>query len=139
MSIEDNGTEVANKTVVKSDGDVMPGTDASKKAEPKPLVSGFLDSATYQLVDPTDYHGKPFEVDGAVVAALKLRKPRPMELSGLDIQSIGTGDVNTVVELMSRCSSPSLTAEQVNDLDLSVVTEATGAFKSFLLGMTSGT
>lgn len=139
MSIEDKGTEVVMETVVKSDGDVMPGTDDNKKAKPKLLVSGFLDSSNYQLLDPTDYHGKPFEVDGAVVAALKLRKPRPMELSGLDIQSIGVGDVNTVVELISRCSSPSLTADQVNDLDLSVITEATGAFKSFLLGMTSET
>lgn len=97
-------------------------------------VSGFVDNSTYSLVDPKDFDGEPFVVDGQVVKDLVIRKLKPMEMLDANIQELGEGNIGAVVEMLQRCCTPSLTAEDVNNLDLPVVLEASGVLKGFFLG-----
>lgn len=134
----------ASPDVPAADKDTSAGIPAKEGAAedkkvrlPAVVKSVFISSSLFHLVDPLDYEGKPFKVNGAVVELIKITKPRPLELSGIDIQSVGMGDVNTVVELLERTASPDLSVEDINNLDLSVITAATGAYKSFFMGMTS--
>ena len=111
--------------------------DAMAPAKPEKRVSGFISKTEYRLYDPTNYEGNPFEVDGSVVGELIIKKLRPMELTGIKIESIATRDIEVMVELLQRSTSIHLSDEDVNNLDLAVITEASGVFMGFFMGTPS--
>lgn len=99
--------------------------------------SGFVNEHLYQMISPLDYYSKPFEVDGQLVEVLKIRKLKPAELMGINISALGEGNMDAVVEMLQRCCTPALSFEDVNNLDLPFILEATGVFKTFFMGTQS--
>ena len=116
--------------------------EAQEKPAETPVIqkeSRFFSKTKYHLEAPTDYEGEPFKIDGEVVEKLILTKKRPMELTGISIASVGEGDIDAVVELLQRSCTPSLSFEDASNLDLWVITQAAGVFKSFFMGTQSVT
>lgn len=118
-------------------------SEESKEEERKPSTvkatkkSGFVNKNLYRLYNPEDFEGNPFKISGEVVEVIEFRKKRPAELMGINISSIGEGNIDTTIEMMERSCTPSMTLEEINNLDLPVVLEATGVFKTFFMGTQS--
>ena len=126
-SLEDNSGKEAIKEPVKKDTSLVEnGGD-------------YIDKNTYVIPHPKDFSGEPFKVDGDVVEKLIIKRKRPSELMGIDIQSIGMGTIDTTIELLERSCTPHLTFDDVNNLDLPYLTIATGVFRSFFMGTQSMT
>lgn len=97
----------------------------------KAKESGFVSRSLYQVIDPMDFEGKPLVIDGEVVKVLKIHKKRPMELMGMDLTSLSQGKIDAVLEGLQRSCTPMLSSDDVNKLDLPIITHATMAFYGF--------
>lgn len=112
-------------------------TEEKKAEEKKKRISGFVNKNLYKLYDPQDFEGNPFKINGEVLEVIEFRKKRPAELMGINISSVGEGNIDTTVEMIERSCTPSMTLDEINNLDLPVILEATGVFKTFFMGTQS--
>lgn len=68
-------------------------------------------------------YSKPITLDEPVkrgessITELKLRKPQAGELRGLNLINLMNGDVDTLVQVLPRISEPTLTQEDVKQLE----------------------
>jgi len=108
--------------------------EVEKEVTGKKQQSGFISKKTYRMVSPTNFDGEPFKVDGEVVESLKIHKKRPSELMGINISSVGEGNIDACVEMLQRSCEPHLSMEDANNLDLPFILEAAGVFKTFFMG-----
>lgn len=67
------------------------------------------------------------------IAELTLRKPAAGELRGLSLVDLMKMDVNELTTLLPRITQPSITAEDVRQLDPADLVELGGAVVGFLL------
>jgi len=79
----------------------------------------------------------PIERESGAITSLSVRKPGAGELRGLKIQDIMGADVNTMIVLIPRISSPFLTAPEVESLDPADFAEISGTIVNFFYGRTT--
>lgn len=60
---------------------------------------------------------QPIQFGGASITEIKIRKPNVRALSGVSLQAIYQHDVNALVKVLPRVTTPELTSQQVYDLD----------------------
>jgi hypothetical protein len=60
---------------------------------------------------------EPIKVDGKEITSVTLRKPKSGELRGLKVAEIMQMDVDTMIKLLPRITSPVLDPALVEDLD----------------------
>ncbi|WP_225206253.1 phage tail assembly protein [Novosphingobium huizhouense] len=71
--------------------------------------------------------------EGPAVAALSLRKPKAGDLRGLNIQSLMTGDVASVITLLPRIAQPYITAHEAAALEAEDIAEVAGTIMGFFM------
>ena len=54
---------------------------------------------------------------GTTITEIKIRKPNVKALSGVSLQAIYQHDVNALIKVLPRVTTPALTSQQVLDLD----------------------
>lgn len=67
------------------------------------------------------------------IEAITLRKPIAGELRGLNIQSLMTGDVASVITLLPRICSPYITAHEAAHLGAEDIAEVAGTIMGFFM------
>ena len=60
---------------------------------------------------------QPIQFGGTTITEITIRKPNVKALSGVSLQAIYQHDVNALVKILPRVTTPALTAQQVMDLD----------------------
>ena len=60
---------------------------------------------------------QPIQFGGNTITEITIRKPNVKALSGVSLQAIYQHDVNALVKILPRVTTPALTAQQVMDLD----------------------
>ena len=70
---------------------------------------------------------------GQTFSTLRIRKPKAGELRGLQLDSLMSGDVNAVMSVLPRISSPSITAEEAEGLEMPDLIACAGAIKGFFM------
>ena len=76
---------------------------------------------------------EPIARKGGDIAELTLRKPRAGELRGLKVGDLFETDVNALMVLIPRISSPTLIAAEVEQLETEDLIEVAGAVKGFFM------
>ena len=71
--------------------------------------------------------------EGAAIEALTLRKPKAGDLRGLNIQSLMTGDVASVITLLPRIASPFIAQQEAAQLDAEDIAEVAGTIMGFFM------
>lgn len=70
------------------------------------------------------------------IAALQLRKPQAGELRGLKVQDLMQGDVNSILTVLPRISSPPITVHEAEALDPADLGACAGAVMGFFMSKT---
>lgn len=60
---------------------------------------------------------EPIKSGGQTITEIKIRKPNVKALSGVSLQAIYQHDVNALIKVLPRVTTPALTAQQVLELD----------------------
>ncbi|WP_347453645.1 phage tail assembly protein [Acinetobacter thermotolerans] len=60
---------------------------------------------------------QPIQLGDQTITAITIRKPNVKALSGVSLQAIYQHDVNALVKVLPRVTTPALTPQQVLDLD----------------------
>ena len=60
---------------------------------------------------------QPLQSGGTTITHVIVRKPNVKALSGVSLQAIYQHDVNALIKVLPRVTTPPLTAQQVMDLD----------------------
>ena len=60
---------------------------------------------------------QPIQSGSTNITEIKIRKPNVRALSGVSLQAIYQHDVNALVKVLPRVTTPALTPQQVYDLD----------------------
>ncbi|WP_434629466.1 phage tail assembly protein [Chromobacterium sp. CV08] len=68
-----------------------------------------------------------------LIESIELRRPRSSELRGLKLTDVLQLDVDAVIKLLPRISSPSLIAEEVARMDPADMLQCASTVASFLL------
>ncbi|MEN8292067.1 phage tail assembly protein [Acinetobacter radioresistens] len=74
----------------------------------------------------------PIKVGDSQVTAVTVRKPNIKALSGTSLQEIFNYDVNALIKVLPRVTTPALTPQQVLDLDPSDFSQMGAQLVSFL-------
>lgn len=77
--------------------------------------------------------GEPLRRTGGDITELTLRKPRAGELRGLKVEDLFGTDVNTLIVLLPRITSPVIAAHEVEMLEADDLLEVAGAVKGFFM------
>lgn len=75
----------------------------------------------------------PIKRGDTLIDSLTLRKPGAGELRGCAISDLARMDVATLVRVIPRISTPSLTEHEVSSMDLADLTELASEVAGFLL------
>ncbi|MCG9011163.1 phage tail assembly protein [Laribacter hongkongensis] len=75
----------------------------------------------------------PIKRGDTLIDSLTLRKPGAGELRGCAISDLARMDVATLMRVIPRISTPSLTEHEVSGMDLADLTELAGEVAGFLL------
>lgn len=75
----------------------------------------------------------PIKRGETLIDSITLRKPGAGELRGCTISDLARMDITTLVRVIPRISSPSLTEPEVNSMDLADLTELASEVAGFLL------
>ncbi|MCG9005138.1 phage tail assembly protein [Laribacter hongkongensis] len=75
----------------------------------------------------------PIKRGDTLIDSLTLRKPGAGELRGCAISDLARMDVATLVRVIPRISTPSLTEHEVSGMDLADLTELASEVAGFLL------
>lgn len=76
----------------------------------------------------------PLKREGGVdIEHITLRKPNAGELRGLKVPDLVNGDVNTIITLLPRISSPVVSVHEAEQLDVEDLGEITGAIFGFFM------
>ncbi len=75
----------------------------------------------------------PIKRGETLIDSITLRKPGAGELRGCTISDLARMDITTLVRVIPRISSPSLTEPEVNAMDLADLTELASEVAGFLL------
>ncbi len=75
----------------------------------------------------------PIKRNGENLTELKLRKPRAGQMRGLKTGDLMTGDVNSVIVILSRISEPVLVADEIENMDPSDFAECCGVIRDFFM------
>jgi hypothetical protein len=75
----------------------------------------------------------PIQRDGDKIEKLVLRKPMAGELRGLSLAEVLNLDVDSVTKLIPRISTPTLTEQEVRNMDPADLVEAGKEIAGFLL------
>ncbi|MCG9031412.1 phage tail assembly protein [Laribacter hongkongensis] len=75
----------------------------------------------------------PIKRGDTLIDSLTLRKPGAGELRGCAISDLARMDVTTLVRVIPRISTPSLTEHEVSSMDLADLTELASEVAGFLL------
>ena len=67
------------------------------------------------------------------ISQVTLRKPRGGELRGLSLQDIGQSDVNALITLIPRISDPTLTVQEVENMEVEDLAAMGSAVFDFFL------
>jgi hypothetical protein len=60
---------------------------------------------------------QPIQFGGNTITEITIRKPNVKALSGVSLQAIYQHDVNALIKVLPRVTTPALTPQQVLDLD----------------------
>lgn len=60
---------------------------------------------------------QPIQFGSTTITQVQIRKPNVKALSGVSLQAIYQHDVNALIKVLPRVTTPPLTAQQVMDLD----------------------
>ena len=60
---------------------------------------------------------QPIQFGGTTITEVVIRKPNVKALSGVSLQAIYQHDVNALIKVLPRVTTPELTAQQVLELD----------------------
>lgn len=67
------------------------------------------------------------------IESLQIRKPGPGELRGLTLQDVASIKFDTMIKLLPRVTTPSITEQEVATMDLSDFTACAAEVAGFLL------
>ncbi|CDO35817.1 phage tail assembly protein [Novosphingobium sp. KN65.2] len=76
---------------------------------------------------------EPISRKGGDITELTLRKPRTGELRGLKVEDLFATDVNALMLLIPRISSPALIGDEVGQLETEDLIEVAGTVKGFFM------
>ena len=76
---------------------------------------------------------EPIERASGPITELTLRKPKAGELRGLKVEDLFATDVNALMLLIPRISSPTLIGDEVGQLETEDLIEVAGAVKGFFM------
>jgi hypothetical protein len=62
-------------------------------------------------------HQRPLSLSGNTITEITIRKPNVKALSGVSLQAIYQHDVNALIKVLPRVTTPALTPQQVLELD----------------------
>ena len=94
----------------------------------------FKDENTFYIANPVIANGKPLVVNGNIVKRINIKTPELSEITDLTISDIGGGHINTILELLVRTSTPSLSMDDALQLRLDCMVLAAGGFKQLCMG-----
>lgn len=98
-------------------------TEINAAFAPDPAKSAVIQLAT------------PLKRDGGVdIDQITLRKPNAGELRGLKVPDLVNGDVNTIITLLPRISSPVVSVHEAENLDVEDLAEIVGVIFGFFMG-----
>ncbi|MBF7690867.1 phage tail assembly protein [Acinetobacter pollinis] len=72
------------------------------------------------------------QIAGQRLEKLDIRKPNIQALSGVKISDLLQADVNAILKVLPRVSNPTLTTQQVNQLEPSDIAQVGGVLMIFL-------
>lgn len=75
---------------------------------------------------------QPIQFGGDTITEITIRKPNVKALSGVSLQAIYQHDVNALIKVLPRVTTPPLTSQQVMDLDPVDFAELGGHLVTFL-------
>lgn len=75
----------------------------------------------------------PIQRGNTTIAEISLRKPNSGELRGLSLKSLHQADIDELLKLLPRITTPTLTSPECAQLDPADLSEAGGIVISFLL------
>ena len=75
----------------------------------------------------------PIKRGETLIDSITLRKPGAGELRGCTISDLARMDITTLVRVIPRISTPSLTEHEVSSMDLADLTELASEVAGFLL------
>ena len=75
---------------------------------------------------------QPLQFGSSTITEIKIRKPNVRALSGISLQAIYQHDVNALVKVLPRVTTPTLTAEQIYNLDPVEFAQLGGHLVTFL-------
>ena len=87
-------------------------------------------STTVKLLDPIT------RANGELITEITLRKPNAGELRGLKVPDLVNGDINSVLAVIPRVSSPLVAVHEAEQLSTEDIGEIAGAFWHFFLSST---
>jgi len=76
---------------------------------------------------------EPIQRAGGDITAITLRKPRAGELRGLKVEDLFATDINTLIAVLPRITSPVMAAHEVEQLEADDLLEVAGAVKGFFM------
>jgi hypothetical protein len=76
---------------------------------------------------------QPIVRGSTTIDRIQLRRPTAGELRGLQMQSLGQGDVNAVLALIPRISMPPLIAQEAEQLEIADLAAITGVVMGFFM------
>ena len=76
---------------------------------------------------------EPIQRSGGDITELTLRKPRAGELRGLKVEDLFATDINTLIVVLPRITSPTIAAHEVEQLEADDLLEVAGAVKGFFM------
>lgn len=72
------------------------------------------------------------QIGGERLEKLDIRKPNAQALSGVKLRDLLEGDVNAVLKVLPRVSTPTLTSQQAQQLEPCDIAQVGGALMLFL-------
>lgn len=99
-------------------------TDTAPAAAPKGAVTAPVTLAS------------PIKRGDTEIASLTLRKPRAGELRGLNLNELLNADVTSIIRVVPRISDPSLTEQEVENLEADDLAEVGGVIFGFFMNQT---
>lgn len=73
----------------------------------------------------------PLQRGGTAVLEVDIREPKAGELRGLGLADLATGDVDSMLVLLPRITSPALTKAEAESLSLCDMGQMTGVVRGF--------
>lgn len=100
---------------------------------PDPQTAAALPGTPKQRETITVTLSEPIRREGGDVTTISIRKPRAGELRGLKVEDLFATDINALIAVLPRITSPVIAAHEVEQFEADDLLEVAGAVKGFFM------